>query len=207
MSRALRSVAPEALVVCSSSDEDVMSLARRESRADSPAVSLQLLDLSERKLAAYGGFFREENITVLAARSILYAVRFAESRYPPWRLLNLFSQSCVGTERSAMDAQNPITFLSVMRRIFASGFRASFVLSFKWIPSLPMGPVSSFPSAWCGLIPGLIGSQLLGVSQFRWSSAGFSSPPRTMSQKDPRNQRRNRANLMTSLEGKSMKNR
>ena len=36
---------------------------RGESRADFPEVSLKLLDPSEWKLAAYGGFFREENIS------------------------------------------------------------------------------------------------------------------------------------------------
>ena len=51
-SRALRSIALEAGLESSSSDEDVMSLARRESRADFPEVSLQLLDPWEWKLAA-----------------------------------------------------------------------------------------------------------------------------------------------------------
>ena len=51
-SRALRSIALEASLESSSSDEDVMSLARRESRADFPEVSLQLLDPWEWKLAA-----------------------------------------------------------------------------------------------------------------------------------------------------------
>ena len=37
--------------------------------------------------------------------------------------------------RSAKDVQNFFTLLSVMRRIFASGFMAGFVLSFRWIPS------------------------------------------------------------------------
>ena len=69
-SRALRSIMPEAVLECTSSDEDVMSFARRESRADFPEVSVQLLDPSEWKLTAYGGFFREENIIVLEARSI-----------------------------------------------------------------------------------------------------------------------------------------
>ena len=69
------------------SDQNEVSLARRESRSDFPEVSLQLLDPSEWKMAAFGGFFREENITILEARSILYAVRFAERRYPPGRLL------------------------------------------------------------------------------------------------------------------------
>ena len=50
---------------------------------------LQFLDPSEWRLAAYGGFFREENIIVLEARSILFAVQYAESCYPPGRLLIL----------------------------------------------------------------------------------------------------------------------
>ena len=40
-------------------------------------------------LAACGGFSRCENITVLEARCILYAVQYAESRYPLGRLLIL----------------------------------------------------------------------------------------------------------------------
>ena len=37
----------------------------------------------------------------------------------------------------------------------------------------PMDHVSSVPSTWCGQPPGMIGSQLLGESQIRWSSAGI----------------------------------
>ena len=37
--------------------------------------------------------------------------------------------------RFAKDAQNDVTLHSVLRRIFASGFRAGFVISFRWIPS------------------------------------------------------------------------
>ena len=66
-----------------------LALALRESRADFPEVSFQLLDPSEWKLAAYGGSFREENIEVLDARSILYAFRYAESKYSPGGLLTL----------------------------------------------------------------------------------------------------------------------
>ena len=44
---------------------------------------------SERRVAAYGGFFRDENINILGARSIMYAVRYAASSYPPGRLLIL----------------------------------------------------------------------------------------------------------------------
>ena len=64
---------------CSSSDEDEVSLAPRESCADSLEVSLQPVNPSEWRLAAYGGFLRDENIIVVEARSILYAVRNAES--------------------------------------------------------------------------------------------------------------------------------
>ena len=51
-SPALSSIAPEAVLECSSSDEDEMSLAQRESRVDFPEVSLQLLDPSAWKCAA-----------------------------------------------------------------------------------------------------------------------------------------------------------
>ena len=48
---------------------------------DENEVSLQLF--SKWTLAAYCGFFREENIVVLEARSILYVVQHAESHHPP----------------------------------------------------------------------------------------------------------------------------
>ena len=88
-SRALRSTAPEAGLEFSSWDEEVMSLARRKSRADFPEVSLPHLGPSEWKKVAYGGFSREENIIILEARSILYAAQYAENNYPPGRLLIL----------------------------------------------------------------------------------------------------------------------
>ena len=65
--------APSRQMLFWSLDEAEVSLARKESRADFPKVSLQLLDPSECGLAAYGGFFREENIIILEAHSILYA--------------------------------------------------------------------------------------------------------------------------------------
>ena len=37
-------------------------------------------------LGIYGGFFRDENIRIIEARSTLYAVHNAESRFPPGRL-------------------------------------------------------------------------------------------------------------------------
>ena len=61
-SRALRYNAPGAGLGCSSSNEDVMSIARRECRADFPIVSLQLLDPLEWKLAVCGGFIRGEAV-------------------------------------------------------------------------------------------------------------------------------------------------
>ena len=61
----------------------------RFKRSSRSIRALQLLDPTEWRLAAYGGFFREEHIVVLEARTILYAVRFAESSYPPVRLLIL----------------------------------------------------------------------------------------------------------------------
>ena len=61
-SRALRTIAPEAGLECFSSDENEVSLARRECRADILEASLQLLDSSEWKLAAYGGLFRKDTL-------------------------------------------------------------------------------------------------------------------------------------------------
>ena len=66
-SRALRSIAPDVVLACPSSDEKEVSLARRESRADFPGVSLQMLDFSEWTVAAYGCYFREDNIIVRSA--------------------------------------------------------------------------------------------------------------------------------------------
>ena len=55
----LRAVAPETIPECSSSEQDEVSLAQRESRAAFSEVSLQLLDPSAWELVANGGFFRE----------------------------------------------------------------------------------------------------------------------------------------------------
>ena len=111
-----------------------VSLARRESCADFLEVSLQLLGPSEWKLTAFCGFFREETIIVLEARSILYAVRFAEGRYSLGRHMILSDNLALVLALCTGRAKQFI-LLSVMRRIFASGFRASFVPSFRWIPS------------------------------------------------------------------------
>ena len=86
-SRALRCIAADAALRDSRSDEGEVSRARRESRPEFPEVSLQLLDPSEWKLAAFGGFFREENIIIIEVLSILHAVRYAENRCPPVRFL------------------------------------------------------------------------------------------------------------------------
>ena len=84
---------------------------------------------SKWRLAAYGGFSSEENIIVLEARSILHAVRHAESNYPSGRLL--IFPSNLALVPALCKGHSFFTLLSVMRRIFASGFRAGFVLSFK----------------------------------------------------------------------------
>ena len=68
-----------AVLECSSSDEDEVL------HADFLGVSLQLFYPSEWKLAAYGGFFREENFIVIGALSFfLYSVRFAVSPPDPF---------------------------------------------------------------------------------------------------------------------------
>ena len=120
-SRALRSIAPDVDLESSSSDENEVSLARRAS------LGLPWVDLSERRLATCGGFCREENIIVFEARSVLYAVRYAESRYPLGRLL-IFSDSLALVLALCKGRANTFALLSVMRRIFASGFRAGFCL-------------------------------------------------------------------------------
>ena len=89
-SRALRSIAPDVELDSSSSDENDVSIAKRENCADLPEVSLQLADSTEWTMAAYDGFCREENIRVLEARSILYAARYAESDYALGRLFDPF---------------------------------------------------------------------------------------------------------------------
>ena len=60
-SLALRSIPPDVDLEYSSSDEDEVSLAQREF----PEVSLQLLNPSEWRLVAYGGFLRDDNIQFL----------------------------------------------------------------------------------------------------------------------------------------------
>ena len=67
--------------------QEKFQVSRKECRADFPGVSLQLLDPSKWRLAAYGGFCREESIKLLEARSILYAVQYAEGRFPLGRFL------------------------------------------------------------------------------------------------------------------------
>ena len=132
VSRALGSIAPDVVLECSRFDEDEVSLAQRESRADSEVS--QLLDPWEWRLTVYGGFVREGNI-VLEARTILYAVRYAESCDPPGRLLILSDNLALVPDLCKGRSKKCVTLLSVMRRIFASSFTAGFVLSFRCTPS------------------------------------------------------------------------
>ena len=70
-SRALRSISPKVSLECSSSEEDEVSLALTESRAEFLEVSLLLVDPSEWRLTAYGASFPDASTIVLEARSIL----------------------------------------------------------------------------------------------------------------------------------------
>ena len=121
-SRALRSIAPHVVVECSSSEEAEVPLARR-----GVARTFWKCRCNFWKLVAYGGFFREENTIVLEARSILYAVRFAESSCPPGRLL-ILSDNLALVLVPCKGRSNMLSLLSVVRRIFASGFQATFRL-------------------------------------------------------------------------------
>ena len=86
-------------------------------------MSLQLLPRN---------WFRDENITVLAARSSFLSDK---QRVGIRDASQSFLKILHWCWRSAKDAQHFFTLLSVMRRIFASGFRAGFVLPFRWIRS------------------------------------------------------------------------
>ena len=98
-------------------------------------MSVQRVDPSEWTLAACGAFFRVENTIVLEARSILYAVQYVESNYPLGRFLT-FSDNPALLLALCKGRPNTFTLLSVMRRIFVSGFATGFVLSFRLIPSI-----------------------------------------------------------------------
>ena len=58
-----------------------------------------------------------------------------ESSFPPGRLLILSDNLALVLALFGGRSKNILTLLSVMRRIFASGFRPGFVLWFRWIPS------------------------------------------------------------------------
>ena len=107
---------------------------KRESHADFPEVSLQLLDPSKWKLAAYGGFFRDVNNIVLEVRSIMYAVRYAEGRYPSGRLLILSDSLALVLALCKRPSKKTCCFQSCVGS-FASGFKTGLVLSFRSIPS------------------------------------------------------------------------
>ena len=60
-----------------------VSLARRESRTDFPEGYVTTFGSLGMEIGGGPWFWREENITVLEAHSILYAVRYAERNHPP----------------------------------------------------------------------------------------------------------------------------
>ena len=82
---------------------------------------------------AYGVLFREENVIILEARSILYAVRYAESKYPTGHLLIVSDN--LALVLVLCKGRSFFSLLSVMCRIFASGFQAGVVFSFTWVAS------------------------------------------------------------------------
>ena len=129
-SRALRSIAPDVGSECSSSDENDVSLAQGRVVRTSLGCRYNFFYLLKWTLAAHGGFFREEYTIVVEARSILYAVRCAESNYPPGRLL-ILSDNLALVLLLCKGRSKLFTLLLVMRRIFTSGFREGFVLSFR----------------------------------------------------------------------------
>ena len=76
----------------------------------------------------------EENIIDPEVQSILYAVRCAESNYPPGRFV-ILTDNLALVLALCKGRSNNFTLFLVVRRIFATGFRACFVLSFRAIPS------------------------------------------------------------------------
>ena len=78
--------------------------------------------------------FARKTSQYLKARSVLYAVRYAESNSPRGRFRipsdNLALLLALCKRRS-----KHFTLLPVMRRILTSCFRAGSVLSFRWLPS------------------------------------------------------------------------
>ena len=67
-------------------------------------------------------------------RSFWHAVWHAESKNPPGSLL-ILSDGLALVPALYQGRSNIRTVLSIMRRIFASGCKAGFVLSLSWIPS------------------------------------------------------------------------
>ena len=66
---------------------------------------LQLLDPSEWKLVAYGGFIRDENIIVLEARSFFVCCQLCRDLFSAWTPLESFLTTLRWCWRSASDAQ------------------------------------------------------------------------------------------------------
>ena len=115
--------------MCSSPVKHEVSLAQRGELRGLPgslAATSGSLGMEMRTAVS----FAMKNITMFEARSILCAVRYAQSCRLPTLSDNLALVLALCKGRSTN-----FTLLSVVRRIFASGVRAGFVLSCKWIPS------------------------------------------------------------------------
>ena len=90
-------------------------------------------------LVAHGGFFCDENMKVLEARSILCPVRYADSRYPLGRFL-IFSDNLALVLALGKGRSNSFSLLSVWLQGFVScrsrGYRQSGIIPTREVASL-----------------------------------------------------------------------
>ena len=96
--------------------------------------SIRARSRAHRSIALEGdGFFRLEN--TMFSKHVPSCVLFdMQSGYPLGRLV-ILSDNLALVLALRSGRSNNFSWHSVMRRIFASGFRAGFVLSFRWIQS------------------------------------------------------------------------
>ena len=98
-----------------------------KSRADFPEVSSQLLDRSEWKIGGVRWFLPRRKIIILEARSFLYAVHCRKSLSVGTRP-DFFCDNLALVLALCKGRSKHFALLSVMRRIFATGFRISLVV-------------------------------------------------------------------------------
>ena len=120
-SRALRSIVPEAGLECSSSDEDVMSLAQRETRGLPGSIGTTSGSLGMETDGVWWVYSRGKHYSSRCTFDLV-CLSICGEYYPPGRLL-ILSDTLVLVLALCNGRSNKFTLLSVMRRIFASGFR------------------------------------------------------------------------------------